>query len=60
MNIETKSMHVTLVGGNVFADLEFEPQEAAAPQAKSQRIIREALAIKHSLISEHSTDENPN
>lgn len=29
MKIETKSMHITPVGGNVFADLGFEPKEAA-------------------------------
>lgn len=57
MNIETKSTHMTPVGGNVFADLGFEPEEAAVLQAKSQRIIREALAIKNSLLSERSTDE---
>jgi hypothetical protein len=39
MSIETKSMHITPVGGNVFADLGFEPLEAAALKAESQRII---------------------
>ena len=38
MSIETKSMHITPVGGNVFADLGFEP---AALKAESQRIISE-------------------
>lgn len=46
MSIETKSMHVTPVGGNVFADLGFEPEEAAALKADSQRIISEKQAIK--------------
>ena len=52
MSIETKSMHITPVGGNVFADLGFEPEEAAALQAESKRIISEKLAIKESLMTE--------
>jgi predicted XRE-type DNA-binding protein len=52
MSIETKSMHITPVGGNVFADLAFEPEEAAALKAESQRIISEKLAIKDSLMTE--------
>lgn len=52
MSIETKSMHITPVGGNVFADLGFEPKEAAALQAESKRIISEKLAIKESLMTE--------
>lgn len=52
MSIEPKSMHITPVGGNVFADLGFEPEEAAALKAESQRIISEKLAIKDSLMTE--------
>jgi predicted XRE-type DNA-binding protein len=52
MSIETKSMHITPAGGNVFADLGFEPKEAAALKAESQRIIAEKLAIKESLMAE--------
>lgn len=52
MSIETKSMHITPVGGNVFADLGFEPEEAAVLQAESKRIISEKLAIKESLMAE--------
>ncbi len=52
MSIETKSMHITPVGGNVFADLGFEPEEAASLQAESKRIISEKLAIKESLMTE--------
>lgn len=52
MSIETKSMHTTPAGGNVFADLGFEPEEAAALKAESQRIISEKLAIKDSLMTE--------
>jgi predicted XRE-type DNA-binding protein len=54
MSIETKSMHITLVGGNVFADLGFEKAEATALQERSKRIISEKLAIKESLMSEIS------
>lgn len=52
MSIETKSMHITPVGGNVFADLGFEPKEAAALKAESQRIISENLTNKDSLMTE--------
>jgi len=52
MNTETHTAHITPVGGNVFADLGFEPQEAAQLQAQSQRIISEKLAIKESLMAE--------
>jgi len=52
MSTETHSAHITPVGGNVFADLGFEPQEAAALQAQSQRIISEKMAIKESLMAE--------
>ena len=37
-----ESAHITPVGGNVFADLGFEPTEAAALQSTSQaRLARE-------------------
>lgn len=52
MSLETQSMHITPAGGNVFADLGFEPAEAAALKAESQRIISEKLAIRHSLMTE--------
>ena len=52
MSTETKSTHITPAGGNVFADLGFEPQEAAVLKAESQRIISEKLAIKVSLMTE--------
>jgi len=52
MSIETQSMHITPAGGNVFADLGFEPEEASALKAESQRIISEKLAIKDSLMTE--------
>lgn len=52
MSIETQSMHITSVGGNVFADLGYEPAEAASLKAESQKIISETLAIKVSLVTE--------
>jgi len=60
MSVETKSMHITKPGGNVFADLGFEPAEAAALQAESKRVISEKMAIKESLMTELAEwiDEN--
>ena len=52
MSIETQSTHITPAGGNVFADIGFEPEEAESLQAKTQRIIAEKLAIKADLMSE--------
>jgi len=52
MSNKTKSICITPVGGNVFADLGFRPEEAEALKAESQRIISEKLAIKDSLITE--------
>jgi predicted XRE-type DNA-binding protein len=52
MKSNTKSMHKTPVGGNVFADLGFDAKEAALLKAESNRVISEKLAIKESLMSE--------
>ncbi|HWK69941.1 MAG TPA: XRE family transcriptional regulator [Burkholderiaceae bacterium] len=52
MSTDTRSRHITPVGGNVFVDLGFEPKVAAALQAESQRIISEKLIIKDSLMTE--------
>ena len=52
MSIETKSMHTTPVGGNVFADLGFEPKEAAKLLAETDAVISEKLVIKESLMTE--------
>lgn len=52
MSIDTKSAHITPAGGNIFADLGFDPNEAATLKAKSQLIISEKLAIKESLMAE--------
>ncbi|WP_211208247.1 hypothetical protein [Leeia oryzae] len=56
MRINTHSTHITPVSGNVFADLGFEPEEAAALKAESQLIISEKLAINESLMA---NIENP-
>ncbi len=50
--IETGSRHITPADGNVFADLGFEPEEAAALLAESDRLISEKMAIKASLMTE--------
>lgn len=55
MTRNTKSAHITVAGGNVFADLGFSPKEAAALQAKSRQIISEKLAIKELLMTELSS-----
>jgi hypothetical protein len=52
MTIETQSAHITPAGGKVFADFGFDPEESAALQAETQRIIAEKLAIKAHLMSE--------
>ncbi|HRD73034.1 MAG TPA: helix-turn-helix transcriptional regulator [Aquimonas sp.] len=52
MHVGSKSMHTTPVGGNIFEDLGFEPEEAAALKAESQRRIADMLAIKGSLMAE--------
>lgn len=52
MRTKTKTEHITPVGGNVFADLGFPPEEAAALQADTKRMISEKLAIKNHLMSE--------
>ncbi len=48
----TKSAHITPIGGNVFADLGFDPKEATALKSESQRIVSEKLAVKESVIKE--------
>lgn len=52
MSIDTKSMHITPEGGDVFDDLGFEPEEVAGLKAESQRIISERLALKNFLMTE--------
>ena len=37
MSIDTKSTHITPVGGNIFAELGFEPKEAVRLLAETDR-----------------------
>ncbi|TDY84968.1 UNVERIFIED_ORG: Xre family transcriptional regulator [Herbaspirillum seropedicae] len=52
MAIETKSMHMTPAGGNVFSDLDFAPEEAAKLKADSQRLISTKRALQDHLTTE--------
>lgn len=52
MSIDTKSMHITPVGGNIFSELGFEPIEAARLLAETDQVISEKLLIKESLMNE--------
>jgi predicted XRE-type DNA-binding protein len=54
MTTELGCAHVTPSGGNVFADLGFPPEEAAALKAQSTAIIAAELAIKRQLMTEIS------
>jgi predicted XRE-type DNA-binding protein len=47
--------HVTPVGGNVFADLGFDPAEAAALYEQSEKAIAKKLAIKAQLMDTLAT-----
>ena len=44
--------HITPVGANIFAELGFEPKEAAKLLEESNKIISEKLFIKESLMTE--------
>lgn len=52
MSSESTITHITPVGGNIFVDLGFEPDEAAKLLAETDAIISEKLAIKDSLMTE--------
>lgn len=52
MSSESIITHITPVGGNIFADLGFEPNEAAKLLVETDAIISEKLAIKDSLMDE--------
>ena len=52
MAISEGTTHVTPADGNVFADLGFPPEEAAALYEESQRIIAQKLAIKLAMMDE--------
>ena len=51
MKSESIITHVTPVGGNIFADLGFEPDEAARLLAETDAIISEKLSVKNSAMS---------
>lgn len=50
MNIDTKSEHITPVDRNIFLDLGFSPEDAAALKADAERRMNQKDAIKASLI----------
>lgn len=52
MKIDTRCRHITPADGNVFADLGFDPDEAAMLKANSQKIIATKIAIKNTLMAE--------
>ena len=52
MKRNPKLGHITPAGANIFADLGFEPEEAAKLLEESNKIISEKLAIKESLMAE--------
>ena len=52
MNKDSKTQHITLATGNVFSDLGFATEEAAALEAASQQVISGKLAISKSLETE--------
>lgn len=51
-SVGTGITHITPADGNVFADLGFAPQEAAALKAETDRIIDARFAIKDHLMAE--------
>lgn len=55
MSTDVESRHFTPAGGNVFADLGFEVDEAEALKVESDRIISEKMAIKEALMTEIAT-----
>ena len=52
MKRNSKLGHITPVGANIFAELGFEPKEAAKLLEESNKIISEKLFIKESLMTE--------
>ena len=55
MTSDSLAGHITPAGGNVFADLGFEPAEAAALYEQSQMVIAKKLAIKAQLMDALAT-----
>ena len=52
MKRNSKLGHITPAGANIFAELGFEPKEAAKLLQESNKIISEKLSIKESLMTE--------
>jgi len=52
--IDVQIRHITPADGNVFLDLGFDPEEAAALHADSQSKIAQEIAIKEQLMKEIS------
>jgi len=52
--IDTKSRHITKAGGNIFADLGFEPEEAKHLLAESHANIAKTEELKKQLMGEIS------
>ena len=52
MKRNSKLGHITPVGANIFAELGFEPKEAAKLLEECNKIISEKLFIKESLMTE--------
>ena len=55
MTSDTQSAQVTPVGGNVFSDLGFDPEEAMELRNESQRKISEKIAITDALVDQPSS-----
>lgn len=53
--LDSLAGHITPAGGNVFADLGFEPAEAAALYEQTQKVIAKKLAIKAQLMDTLAT-----
>ena len=49
MHKDSKTQHITLATGNVFSDLGFATEDAAALEAESQQVISKKLAVSNSL-----------
>lgn len=46
---DLKSAHVTPVGGNIFSDLGFAPEEAKALKARTDRVVAEKIALREAM-----------
>lgn len=55
MTNDTKSSHITPIGGNVFADLGFDPAEAQALKAHSDLLINQKNELKCKMMKEISS-----